>query len=78
MALNLDDERRAEITRQLQAFYLQQFDEELSDFRAAQLVDFFVGALAAPVYNQAVQDARRFMLEKLDDLDGEVYEPEGT
>ncbi|MEJ2215908.1 MAG: DUF2164 domain-containing protein [Gemmatimonadota bacterium] len=78
MALNLDDERRAEITRQLQAFYLERFDEELSDFRAAQLVDFFLGTLAAPVYNQAVQDARRFMLEKLDDLDGEVYEPEGT
>jgi len=76
MALNLDDERRAELTRELQGFYLEQFDEELSDFRAAQLMDFFLTTLGAPVYNQGVQDARRFMLEKLDDLDGEVYAPE--
>jgi len=30
------------------------------------------------LYNQAVQDARKFMQERLDDLDGEVYRPEAT
>ncbi len=33
-------------------------------------------ALGPPVYNQAVQDARGFVQEKLDDLDAEFYEPE--
>ena len=36
-----------------------------------------VGALATiREYNQAVQDARAFLQTKLDDLDGELYEPE--
>ena len=78
MAIQLDDDRRARLTALLQGFFREELDEELSEFRAAQVLDFFLGALGPQVYNQAVQDARRFMAEKLDDLDGEVYEPEGT
>jgi uncharacterized protein (DUF2164 family) len=40
------------------------------------VLDFFLNELGPPVYNQAVKDARGFMLRKLDDLDGEVYESE--
>ena len=49
---------------------------ELSEFRAERLVDFFVGELGPPVYNQAIRDARAFLHGKLDDLDAEFYEPE--
>ena len=60
----------------LQGFYQQKFDEDLSGFRAEQVLDFFLDALGPQVYNQAVQDARGFMLRTLDDLDGEVHEHE--
>jgi uncharacterized protein (DUF2164 family) len=35
-----------------------------------------VKELGAPIYNQAIQDARAFLQGKLDDLEGEFYEPE--
>ena len=54
---------------------MKEFDEELSPFRAEQLLDFFLAALGPHVYNQAVQDARGFMQRKLDELDGEVAAP---
>lgn len=73
--MQLDEERRAGIGAMLQQFYLDEFDEELSAFRATQLIDFLLETLGPQVYNQAVQDARRFMLQKLGDLDGEVYKP---
>lgn len=73
MALELSEDRRAELSSALRGFYLTEFDEELSAFRADQLLDFVLGAIAPPVYNQAVQDARAFMLRKLEDLEGEVY-----
>lgn len=76
MAQTLDDGRREDLVRSLRGFFLEEFDEELSDFRATQLLDFFLDALGPPIYNQAVQDARGFMLKKLDDLDGEVHLPE--
>ncbi len=43
---------------------------------AEQILDFMIKHLGAPVYNQAVQDARAFMHQKLEDLDGECYETE--
>jgi uncharacterized protein (DUF2164 family) len=78
MALILDDQRRAALASRLRGFHLEEFDEELSVFRAEQLLDFFLAALGPQVYNQAVQDARRFMQERLEDMDGEVYHPEGV
>jgi uncharacterized protein (DUF2164 family) len=48
----------------------------LSEFQASRLTDFYLNQLGPPVYNQAVQDARAYIHLKLDDLDGEVYEPE--
>ena len=76
MTFDMDEERKARLIRQMQEFFLEQFDEELSPFRAEQVVDFSLAALGPQVYNQAVQDARKFMQERLDDLDGEVYKPE--
>ena len=76
MRIKLPEERRADLATAIQRFFAAEFDHELSDFQAARLIEFFVRHLGAPVYNQAVQDARAFLQEKLDDLDGEVYEPE--
>lgn len=77
MPIRMDPERRERLLARLQAFCSDEWDEPISDFRAGQLLDFFLGALGPQVYNQAVQDARGFVQRKLDDLDGEVYEPEG-
>lgn len=77
MPITIDDERRAQLMAQLRSLYQEEFGEELSAFRAERVLDFFLGALGPQVYNQAVQDARKFMQEKLDDLDAEVYEIDG-
>jgi len=73
---SLSDDRRDQLLLALEGLYLEEFDEELSRFRAERILDFLLGALAPPIYNQAVQDARVFMQRKLDELDGEVYAPE--
>jgi len=52
--------------------YAQEFDEELSAFRAEHILTFFVRSLGPSVYNQAIQDARKFMAERLEDLDATV------
>jgi uncharacterized protein (DUF2164 family) len=75
MSINLSDERREQLLLALEGFYLDDFDEELSRFRAEQILDFAIRALGPPIYNQAVQDARAFMQRKLDELDGEVFDP---
>jgi uncharacterized protein (DUF2164 family) len=76
MRIKLSDERRDQIVSSLQAFFASELDRDISDFQAGLLLDFFIHELGAPVYNQAIQDARSFFQEKLADLEGEFYEPE--
>lgn len=78
MRSELDEARRTELIEALQGFYLTELDEEISAFRAEQVVTFLLRLAGPQLYNQAVQDARAFMQQKLDDLEGEVYFPEGS
>ncbi len=73
MTIDLNKDRRADLTGKLQDLYRQEFDENLSEFRAQEIIDFFLSRLAPEVYNQAVADVRAHLQGKLDDLDGEVY-----
>ena len=72
--IRLSEERKSGILRGLTELYERDFDESLSDFRAEQILDFFVRTLGPAVYNQAIQDARKFMAERLEDLDATYYE----
>jgi len=76
MRVRLSDERKAALIRLVRNYYEDELDDEISDFRAEGLIDFFVRELGPPVYNQGVRDACAYMQEKLTDVEGEVYEPE--
>jgi len=76
MRIRLTDGRRERMLRSIKKYFADALDQELGDLAAERLLEFFVKELGAPVYNQAIQDARKFLLEKLDDLEGEFYEPD--
>ncbi len=76
MRIRLAEDRRTRLLRSIQQYFLEEFDERISDFRAEGLLDFFVRELGPPVYNQGVRDAASFIQEKLTDIEGDVYERE--
>jgi len=76
MHIRLSEERREQLVEALARFTRDELDHELSAFQAGRLLDFMVRRLGAPIYNQAIQDARGSLQAKLDDLEGEFYEPE--
>lgn len=73
MKITLSDERKQGILRAFASFYYSEFDEEISEYRTEQVLDFFMNILGPPIYNQAIQDAREFISEKLEDLDAEFF-----
>lgn len=73
MKIELDPARRQRAAAHLQKHFASAFDEKLSDFRAAEVIDLMLRTLGPDIYNQAVQDTRAHLQAKLDDLDGEVY-----
>jgi uncharacterized protein (DUF2164 family) len=74
VAIELDEARKKRMISRLQTFYSKDFDEELSAFRAEQLLDFMLTRLGPQIYNQGVEDARVFFQQKLEDLDAEIHE----
>ncbi len=76
MQIRLSPERRERLVAEIRRLFADEFDSALSVFQAERLLDVLVSHLGAPVYNQAIQDARSALQSKLDDLEGEFYEPE--
>lgn len=76
MRIHLSEDRRQRMLRSVRQHFLEEFDDDLSEFRAGTLIDFFLRELGPGVYNQGVQDAARYLQEKLTDIEGEVYESE--
>lgn len=74
--VRLESDGRERVLRSLTRFFDAELDVQLSSFQSERVLDFFVKKIGAPVYNQAVRDARGFVQEKLLDLDAEFFEPE--
>ena len=71
--LDLSDDRRATLAAHLQRLFAEEFDEDLSGFRADAIIELMLKQLGPAVYNQAVEDVRAHLQSKLDDLAGEVW-----
>jgi uncharacterized protein (DUF2164 family) len=76
--IRLADARRAALVDAVRVYFRTEFDEELSEFRAEGIVDLFIAELGPPVYNQGVRDASAYVAGKLQDIEGEIFEPEPT
>ena len=76
MRVKLTGDRRDRMLRSIRKFFAVELDIELGELAAERILEFVAKELGAPVYNQAIQDARAFLQGKLDDLEGEFYEPD--
>jgi uncharacterized protein (DUF2164 family) len=74
LKVTLDAERRTRLIAHLQKLFSKEFDEQLSDFHAEQIIDLMLRTLGPAVYNQAVQDVRSHFQAKLDDLESEIFD----
>jgi uncharacterized protein (DUF2164 family) len=71
MRIRLSDARRGALLRDLQAHFLDRHGEEIGALKAGLLLDFFIERLGPPIYNEAIQDARKYLQERLDALEDE-------
>lgn len=73
MKIELNEEKRKSMKRAIQEHFADRHDETIGDFKAEMLLDFFISHLGPAVYNQAINDAARYMQDKLVDLEGDLY-----
>ncbi|MBB6673279.1 DUF2164 domain-containing protein [Cohnella nanjingensis] len=71
--LKLPKEHKDRIVDRVQSYFETERSEEFGRLAAEQLLDFMIGELAAPIYNQAIGDARQSLLLKMSELEDELY-----
>lgn len=76
MAIKLDKDVENRIIGSLQRYASSELELELGNLQAAMLLDYVLKEIGPSVYNRAIQDASRFMSEKVADLDANCYETE--
>jgi len=66
--LKLDKRQKKEMVRKLQEYFLNERDDNLGDLAAGLLVDFIISELGAPIYNQGIADAYRYLSQQIEGL----------
>lgn len=57
----------------LQTYFNDELSQELGQFEAEFLLDFFSTEIGAHYYNKGLQDARAIFESKLESIDEEIY-----
>ncbi len=66
--IKLSKERRDLLIWEIQKYFLNERDEDLGDLASSLILDFFIEKLGAEMYNKGIQDAQRYMEEKVMDM----------
>lgn len=74
MPLKLSNDQKQDALRSLGRYFSQELETDLSDMQASLFLDYFMKEIAPLAYNQGVEDARRFLGEKMEDLAATCFE----
>ena len=71
--IKLSDSQKAKLNAEIKAFYLDERGEEIGVIEQMQLLDLFEQKLAPVIYNKALDDAKRWYSQMMDNLESDFY-----
>ena len=74
--IEFSSEQKAIIVKKIQSYFEKELDQELGQFDAQFLLDFFSDEVGAYYYNQGLQDAQAIMEKQLENIADALYEIE--
>jgi uncharacterized protein (DUF2164 family) len=69
MKIKLAPQQKADLRQKVIAMFVDDFDEELSDFKADQLLDAFIEKIGPSIYNTAIEEMKIYLMNQIEDLD---------
>ncbi|MFT5113260.1 MAG: hypothetical protein ACI8P9_002588 [Parasphingorhabdus sp.] len=67
-------EEKNQIIVKTQAYFCDELDQEIGDFDAEFLIDFFGNEIGAYFYNLGLRDAQALISSKIDELSDSVFD----
>jgi uncharacterized protein (DUF2164 family) len=66
-------EQRTAMVQKLQSYFDNELEQELEQFDAEFLLDFFSKEIGAHFYNRGLHDARAIFESRIESIDDEIY-----
>lgn len=76
MTIKLSKEARNQIIDSIQGYFDAEMEEPIGNLVADGLLDYFLKEVGPSIYNQGVRDAQAHLLNRVNDLDLEVFQDE--
>lgn len=74
--MQLPEEVERELLGSIRRFFDEELELDIGDLKARIVLDFCLAEIGSRVYNHAIADARKYLQERMDDLEGACFEPE--
>lgn len=71
--IEFTNEQRESMVQKLQKYFDNELEQELEQFDAEFLLDFFSKEIGAHFYNQGLHDARAIFESRIESIDDEIY-----
>jgi uncharacterized protein (DUF2164 family) len=65
----LSEERKRECINKIISFFENQRNETIGVVAAQEVLDFFIEAIAEDVYNKAIDDAKKLVTERFENIE---------
>lgn len=72
MVIRLTKDQREKMVLDIQRFFINERDEEISEFDAARFLDFVQESLSPYIYNVAISDAKYIIEQQFSNLEEEI------
>lgn len=76
MEIEFSPEEKAVIGKKVQRYFSEELDQDLGQFEAEFLLDFFSKEIGAFYYNRGLYDAQTVLENRFEDLKDSLYEIE--
>ena len=67
-SIEIDQQKKKILIEKIKVFYSNEMEEEIGEFKSKKLLDFFMQELSVQIYNMAVEDAKEYMSQRIEDL----------
>lgn len=71
--IKLSDQQKEALKEEIRAFYLDVRGEEIGMIQQMQLAELFEEKLAPIIYNRALDDAKRWFSQMMENMDSDYY-----
>ena len=71
--IKLSDAQKKQLNDEIKAFYLDERGEEIGIIEQMQLLELFEQKMAPIIYNRALDDARQWFTQMMDNMDSDFY-----